>query len=122
MAERSRGRSGRVVRTERIAPQMIRVVLGGEGLADFAVGPYTDSYVKLAFPLDDVQPERSNPAADPQLIRGDDHLPGRVVVRRHHRPLPTPGGVEAGVLAIPGTDDLDALRQPVGHADQQLVA
>ncbi|MEU4448776.1 siderophore-interacting protein [Actinosynnema sp. NPDC050801] len=54
MAERSRGRSGRVVRTERIAPQMVRVVLGGEGLAGFAVGPYTDSYVKLAFPLEDV--------------------------------------------------------------------
>ncbi|MEU5691753.1 siderophore-interacting protein [Actinosynnema sp. NPDC020468] len=50
----SRTKSGRVVRTERIAPEMIRVVLGGEGLAEFATGPYTDSYVKLLFPLEDV--------------------------------------------------------------------
>ncbi|WP_158851782.1 siderophore-interacting protein [Saccharothrix deserti] len=54
MAERSRAKSGQVIRTEWIAPQMIRVVLGGDGLAEFAVGPYTDSYVKLIFPLDDV--------------------------------------------------------------------
>ncbi|WP_433274628.1 siderophore-interacting protein [Actinosynnema sp. CS-041913] len=54
MAERSRGKSGRVLRTERIAPEMIRVVLGGEGLAGFAVGPFTDSYVKLQFPQEDV--------------------------------------------------------------------
>ncbi|GGP81978.1 siderophore-interacting protein [Saccharothrix coeruleofusca] len=42
------------MRTERITPHMTRVVLGGEGLAEFAVGPFTDSYVKLLFPLEDV--------------------------------------------------------------------
>ncbi|MFD7658181.1 siderophore-interacting protein [Actinosynnema sp. NPDC059797] len=45
---------GRVVRTERIAPHMIRVVFGGDGLADFAPGPHTDSYVKLLFPQEGV--------------------------------------------------------------------
>lgn len=47
--------TGRVVRTEWIAPQMIRVVLGGDGLADFATGPHTDSYVKLLFPQEGVR-------------------------------------------------------------------
>ncbi|MEU7035988.1 siderophore-interacting protein [Streptomyces sp. NPDC046237] len=39
----------KVVRTERITPHMVRVVLGGEGLDDFTVGEYTDHYVKLLF-------------------------------------------------------------------------
>ncbi|MFE5629863.1 siderophore-interacting protein [Streptomyces sp. NPDC056543] len=39
----------RVVRTERITPHMVRVVLGGEGLEAFTVGEYTDHYVKLLF-------------------------------------------------------------------------
>ncbi|MER5770545.1 siderophore-interacting protein [Streptomyces sp. NPDC001985] len=38
-----------VIHTERIAPHMVRVVLGGEGLAGFAVDGSTDSYVKLLF-------------------------------------------------------------------------
>src|SRR3954464_4770755 len=48
-----RGRAPRlaeVVRTSRITPRMIRVVLGGEGLAGFPVGQFTDHYVKLLFP------------------------------------------------------------------------
>ncbi|CCH31371.1 siderophore-interacting protein [Actinosynnema sp. NPDC047251] len=66
MAERSRVKSGRVVRTEQIAPDMVRVVLGGDGLAEFAVGPHTDSYVKLQFPQQDVTyPE----PFDPDTIR-----------------------------------------------------
>ncbi|GAA2862426.1 siderophore-interacting protein [Streptosporangium fragile] len=40
---------GRVERVERLSPHMIRVVLGGEGLADFHAGEYTDHYVKLLF-------------------------------------------------------------------------
>ena len=39
----------RVVRTERITPHMVRVVLGGPGLDAFEVGEYTDHYVKLLF-------------------------------------------------------------------------
>ncbi|MFS8203696.1 siderophore-interacting protein [Streptomyces sp. CWNU-52B] len=54
MAERPARRtpkphSARVVRTERLTPHMQRVVLGGEGLADFTVGTSTDHYVKLLF-------------------------------------------------------------------------
>lgn len=42
-------RVAEVIRTERITPHMIRVVLGGDGLAGFPVGVYTDHYVKLLF-------------------------------------------------------------------------
>ncbi|GFE18135.1 siderophore-interacting protein [Streptomyces glebosus] len=40
----------RVRRTEQLTPHMVRVVLGGEGLVEFAAGEYSDHYVKLVFP------------------------------------------------------------------------
>ena len=43
-------RVGEVLRTTRLTPHMIRVVLGGEGLTGFPVGEFTDHYVKLLFP------------------------------------------------------------------------
>ncbi|MGW2644477.1 siderophore-interacting protein [Streptomyces sp. NPDC001393] len=42
-------RTAHVVRTERLTPHMQRVVLCGEGLADFAADTCTDHYVKLLF-------------------------------------------------------------------------
>ena len=42
--------TGRVERVERPTPHMVRVVLGGEGLAAFETSGVTDSYVKLLFP------------------------------------------------------------------------
>jgi len=58
MAERPRRaprpHSARVVRTERLTPHMQRVVLGGEGLAEFTAGTSTDHYVKLLFGADGV--------------------------------------------------------------------
>ncbi|MGW4817907.1 siderophore-interacting protein [Streptomyces sp. NPDC004227] len=59
MAERParkprRTHSAQVVRTERLTPHMQRVVLGGEGLADFSADTCTDHYVKLLFPPDGV--------------------------------------------------------------------
>ncbi|WP_282797318.1 siderophore-interacting protein [Streptomyces sp. CC224B] len=38
-----------VVRTERLTPHMQRVVLGGDGLAEFTAGDCTDHYVKVLF-------------------------------------------------------------------------
>jgi NADPH-dependent ferric siderophore reductase len=58
MAERSgrppkrSARTAHVVRTERLTPHMLRIVLGGEGLADFPDSPHTDAYVKLLFPAE----------------------------------------------------------------------
>lgn len=40
---------GTVVGTERITADLVRVVLGGDGLADFAPLPWTDSYVNASF-------------------------------------------------------------------------
>ncbi|MEU3450605.1 siderophore-interacting protein [Streptomyces thermolilacinus] len=39
----------RVVRAERIAPHMVRIVLGGDGLDAFATSGFTDHYVKILF-------------------------------------------------------------------------
>ncbi|MBT2527213.1 siderophore-interacting protein [Streptomyces sp. ISL-99] len=55
MAERParktpQAREAQVVRTERIARHMVRVVLGGEGLAGFAADEFTDHYIKVLFP------------------------------------------------------------------------
>jgi NADPH-dependent ferric siderophore reductase len=43
-------RVGEVLRTSWVTPHMVRVVLGGAGLAGFPAGEFTDHYVKLLFP------------------------------------------------------------------------
>ncbi|PVE04803.1 siderophore-interacting protein [Streptomyces scopuliridis] len=40
---------GQVVRTEWLTPHMVRVVLGGEGLAGVECGEFSDHYVKVLF-------------------------------------------------------------------------
>jgi NADPH-dependent ferric siderophore reductase len=45
-------RTAEVVCTTRLTPRMIRVVLGGPGLAGFPAGEFTDHYVKLLFTAD----------------------------------------------------------------------
>ena len=40
---------GDVVEVERLTPHMVRVVLGGAGLADFTPTPFTDQYVNALF-------------------------------------------------------------------------
>ena len=39
-----------VMSTQRLTPSLVRVVLGGDGLRDFAMPATTDAYVNLAFP------------------------------------------------------------------------
>jgi NADPH-dependent ferric siderophore reductase len=59
---------GQVRRVERITPHMIRVTIGGEELADFGAGAYTDHYVKIQFPVPGVvYPE----PYDMEVIRRD---------------------------------------------------
>ncbi|MFJ6570407.1 siderophore-interacting protein [Streptomyces sp. NPDC091292] len=59
---------GEVVRTEWLTPHMVRVVLGGDGLAEFSAGECTDHYVKLLFAPEGVTyPE----PFDIQQIRAD---------------------------------------------------
>ena len=60
MAEAPR-RSGRpavklrVLRTERLTPHMIRIVAGGEGIAEFTPNAFTDAYVKVLFKVPGVE-------------------------------------------------------------------
>ncbi len=57
MPEPRRRRTARVatvVRTERLSPSMVRVVLGGDGLAAFEPSACSDSYVKVVFVHPDV--------------------------------------------------------------------
>jgi NADPH-dependent ferric siderophore reductase len=46
---------GVILRTERLSPHMIRIVVGGDGLADFATSGLTDHYVKIVFPCEGVE-------------------------------------------------------------------
>jgi NADPH-dependent ferric siderophore reductase len=55
MADKPRDHhKGVVLRTERISPHMIRIVVGGDGLHDFATSGLTDHYVKIVFPHEGV--------------------------------------------------------------------
>ncbi|MFG2043331.1 siderophore-interacting protein [Dactylosporangium sp. NPDC048998] len=61
---------GRVVRAERLTPNMHRVVLGGDGLSRFSAGEHTDHYVKLMFPRPGAEyPPPFDGAFDPAGIR-----------------------------------------------------
>ena len=42
---------GEVLRVQWITPHMIRVIIGGDGLAGFALSGFTDHYVKVLFPV-----------------------------------------------------------------------
>jgi NADPH-dependent ferric siderophore reductase len=60
MTEPRRRRSAyqvEVLRTERLSASLVRVVVGGPGLAGFEPSPYSDSYVKVLF----VHPEVPRP-------------------------------------------------------------
>ncbi|HCA88243.1 MAG TPA: NADPH-dependent ferric siderophore reductase [Streptomyces sp.] len=49
--QQPQSRRARVIRTERLTPLMVRVVLGGDGLAGLEAGKFTDHYIKLLFPV-----------------------------------------------------------------------
>jgi NADPH-dependent ferric siderophore reductase len=71
-------RVAEVLRTERLTPHMIRVVLGGEGLAGFPAGEFTDHYVKLLFPPDSPDPER--PMTRTYTVRAWDAATGELTL------------------------------------------
>ncbi|MGY1608644.1 siderophore-interacting protein [Geodermatophilus sp. SYSU D00700] len=86
-------RTGTVVRTTRPTPHVVRVVLGGDGLAGFAP-QHTDSYVKLLFPpagapyaapfdLDEVQerlPRAHWPSTRTYTVRSWDAAAGELTI------------------------------------------
>ncbi len=63
-----------VLRTEQLTPSMVRVVLGGDGLAAYDDKPFTDRYVKLVFPGDD------RPRIRTYTVRSYDALAGELVI------------------------------------------
>ncbi|MBO3100517.1 siderophore-interacting protein [Cellulomonas fengjieae] len=59
-----------VVRTERIAATMVRVAVGGPGLAGFEPSPHADSYVKVLFlPAGTDRPRREDGRLDLDAVR-----------------------------------------------------
>jgi NADPH-dependent ferric siderophore reductase len=65
---------GTVQRTEWLTPHLIRVVLGGPGLASFVDNGYTDRYVKLVFPRPGVEyPEPFDVATIREVLPRDQH-------------------------------------------------
>ena len=58
-----------VVRTEKLTPHIVRVVLGGSGFDTFTPNDYTDAYVKIVFVRDDVDVERAAAAADTRQLQ-----------------------------------------------------
>ena len=79
-------RTATVLRNESLTPHLVRVVLGGPGLADLPVGDCTDHYVKLQFPDGDRTVQRaytvrSYDAASHELtidfvVHGDEGIAG----------------------------------------------
>lgn len=73
---------GEVVATERLTPQLVRVVLGGPGLDGFVLGEDADQYVNCSFLADDVP--YSVPFEDEavrELPREQRPFPRRITVR-----------------------------------------
>ena len=61
---------GEVVRTEQLAETMVRVVVGGPGLAAFEPSPHADSYVKVVFlPAGTARPLREDGRLDLDAVR-----------------------------------------------------
>ena len=59
-----------VVRTERLAESMVRVIVGGPGLAAFTPSPHADSYVKVLFlPAGTARPLRADGRLDLDAVR-----------------------------------------------------
>ncbi|ADG73827.1 Siderophore-interacting protein [Cellulomonas flavigena DSM 20109] len=59
----------RVVRTERLTPHLLRVVLGGPGMAPIAPPTEADSYVKLGFAPDGPRPLGPDGRVDVEALR-----------------------------------------------------
>jgi NADPH-dependent ferric siderophore reductase len=96
-ARRSKGGPGhrlRVLRTERLTPHLVRVVLGGPGLDGVVDNGFSDKYVKLAFPRPGVDypapfdvaairesmPREAWPLVRTYTVRSLDHAAGEMAI------------------------------------------
>jgi NADPH-dependent ferric siderophore reductase len=120
MAERV-PRRARVLETRALTPQMIRVVLGGEGLEGFGAGAFTDHYVKLRI----TPPGASQPRTRTYTVRDWDAERGRLTIDFvHHGDSGVAGPWAAG--ARPGDELLlfgpGGAYTPDPEADWHLMA
>lgn len=60
---------GHVVRAERLTPGLVRIVVGGPGLAVFTPSPHADSYVKLMFLPAGERPLQDDGRLDIEAVR-----------------------------------------------------
>lgn len=90
MARRGEGKpmiQARVLRTERLTPQMIRIVCGGDGLATFQHNGFTDCYVKVLFRVPGVEyPEPFDLDAVKASLPREAWPRMRTYTVRHHDP------------------------------------
>ena len=142
MAEQTPPRPKRVPRTAQVVskttltPNMVRIVFGGEGLAGFGAGAFTDHYVKLQVPdpASGEAPRAPGPTRsarwDEDARRADDRLrrPRRRGLRRpvgaaraagRHHQLERP---RRRLRAGPGRRVAPDGRRPVGPARDRRVA
>ena len=75
MSERV-GRTAVVLRTAWRTPQMVRVTLGGDGLAGFGAGAFTDHYVKLLF----AEPDSERSVQRTYTVRSWDPVTGELAI------------------------------------------
>jgi NADPH-dependent ferric siderophore reductase len=75
-ASERRVRTARVLRTERVTPHMVRLVLGGPDLVDLPAGEFADEYVKLLFPREGID----RPALRAITIRRWDAVTGELTI------------------------------------------
>jgi NADPH-dependent ferric siderophore reductase len=78
---------GEVTRVEQLTPHMIRIVVGGPGLAGLEAGAYTDHYVKILFPRPGVTyPSPFDPAVIRETLPRDQQPVVRTYTVRRWRP------------------------------------
>ena len=71
--------TGRVESIEPLTPMLTRIVFGGDGLAGFELGEFTDHYVKLQFPREGA-PEDERPKVRTYTVRDWDAERGLLTI------------------------------------------
>jgi len=78
---------GEVTRVEQLTPHMVRIVVGGPGLAGLDAGAHTDHYVKILFPRPGVvHPEPFDLAVIRETLPRDQQPLVRTYTVRRWRP------------------------------------
>jgi NADPH-dependent ferric siderophore reductase len=91
-----------VLRAEHLTPAMVRITLGGPGVAGFAPSPHADSYVKLVF-----LPGVGATASGADVLAGWTTPDGRVDMDAARAALPPEHQPRMRTYTVRGFDDLE---------------